>query len=286
MPMKTRGARKPAGFWAGSTTTKKSGHVKTTKTKGRKVVAKADKVLTQAITRVIRGAAETKYVAETLLNGVNFNSGIGSSNPLVPNEWYRCIPLVVPYTTSGQQSSFIRAGKVIQPTSCKVHIRCGFDYRDAYQRDITVVFYMIQSKTARTYFSGSASQPFETRILDNGDGTNVRFAGTFLDSTKPIDKDGIVLLKKKTFRLHKGQGVLTTNAISTGQGSYTGGKSFTVKVKLPKKLQYEETLQTPAHNAPVWGLGYYYNDTSAPDLDLTAGVLWVDARTEMWFDDE
>jgi len=235
---------------------------------------------------VIRGQAETKYVAETLLNNVNFNSGIGSSNPLVPNEWYRAIPLVTPYITGGLQASYNRQGKVIQPTMCKLHIKCGFDYRDAYQRDITVVFYMIQSKTERTYVSGSPSQPFETRILDNGDGTNVRFAGTFLDSTKPVDRDGIVLLKKKQFRLHKGQGVLTTSAISTGQGPYNGGKTFTVNVKLPKKLQYEETLQTPAHNSPVWGIGYYYNDTSSPDLDLTAGVLWVDARLEMRFDDE
>lgn len=248
--------------------------------------ARPAKGLTAAIEKVISRNSETKYVAETLLTGVNFNSGIGSSNPLVPNEWYRCIPTVSQYTSSGLIPSYARSGKVIQPTSCKVHIRCGFDYRDANQRDITVVCYMIQSKTERTYYSGSPAQPNESRILDNGDGTNVRFAGTFLDSTKPIDRDGIVLLAKKKFRLHKGQGLLTTSTASTGQGPYNGGKSFTLNVKLPHKLQYEETLTTPAHVSPLFGIGYYYNDDTAPDLDLTAGLLWVDARTEMWFKDE
>jgi len=257
----------------------------TRKAKTRKST-KVSAPLRNAIERVIRRDAETKYVAETLLNGVNFNSGIGSSNPLVPNEWYRCIPTVSPYTQgSGLNASYARIGKVIQPLSCKVHLRFGFDYRDAYQRDITVVVYMISSKTERTYVSGTGSQPFETRILDNGDGTNVRFAGTYLDSVKPLDKDGITLLHKRSFVLHKGQGINTTSAISTGQGPIRT-KNLTFNVKMPQKLQYEETLTTPAHYAPVFGVGYYYNDTSAPDLDLTTGVLQVWARIEMWYKDE
>lgn len=254
------------------------------KRRGVRSMFRGKSKLAKQVQAIIRSNEETKYVAENLLDNVNFNSGIGSTNPLVPNEWYRCIPLVVPYTTGGQQSSFIRQGKVVQPVACKVHVRIGFDYRDSHQRDLTVVLYMISSKTERTYFSGSPSQPFESRILDNGDGTNVRFAGTYLDSTKPIDKDGIRLITKRTFRLHKGQGTTPTSAISTGQGPIVT-KNLTFKVPMPKKLQYEETLQTPAHYAPVFGIGYYYNDNTTPDLDLTAGCIQVWARTEMWFKD-
>jgi len=239
--------------------------------------------MTKAVERIVKGDFETKYIAETLVNSQNFNSGIGSTNPLVPNEMYRCIPTVEQQPSSAGKS-YTRLGKVIEPTSCKVHFRFTFDPRDANARDVRVVLYMLDSKTSRAYQSGSPAQGFPTTFLDNGDGTNVRFQGTWLDSTKPIDKDGWRLLHKKVFTLRKGMGLLNDNTASTSQGAYHI-KELTLKVKLPKKLQYEEQATTPAHYAPVWCAAYYYPDSTAPDLDLTSGVMVVSARTELYFKD-
>ena len=256
---------------------KRSGKKKTTHP------AHLTKAVTLAVQRLVKGDEETKYVAETLVDNQMFNSGIGSTNPLVPNEMYRCIPTVSQYSGDASKS-YARIGKVIEPIGCKVHFRFTFDARDANARDLRVVLYMLDSKTWRAYQSGSPSQATPTTFLDNGQGSNVRFQGTYLDSIKPIDKDGWRLLHKKVFTIKKGMGLLNDNTPSTSQGSYSV-KEFSLKVKMPKKLQYEETATTPAHYAPVWCAAYYYPDQTAPDLDLTPGCLMVSARTEMWYKD-
>jgi hypothetical protein len=231
----------------------------------------------------VKGDEETKYIAETLLDNVNFNSGIGSSNPLVPNEMYRCIPTLEQQPSSAGKS-FTRIGKVIEPVACKVHFRFSFSRADANQRDIKVVLFMLDGKDDRKYQTGSPAQGFGTTILDDGAGSNVRFGGTYLDAIKPINKEAWRVLHKRVFTIKKGMGLLNDNTVATGQGPYSV-KELTLKVKMPKKLQYEDTGTVPAHYAPVWCAGYYYPDNTAPDLDLTPGVMIVSARTELWFKD-
>lgn len=240
-------------------------------------------VLRQAIENVMNANDETKYVTETIVEEANFNSGIGSSNPLVPNEMYRCIPLL--YQAGGALGgSYNRIGKQIQPIACKVNFRFNFDSRDNNSREIKVVLYMLDGKSNRNYATQQPATAFPTTILDDGGGNNVRFQGTYLQSKYPIDKDNWRILHKRTFTLSKGMGKLNDNTIATSQGRYLT-HSLTLNVKMPKTLKYDETITYPANYAPVWAVGYYYADDTAPDLDLTSGCLHVSARTHLWFKD-
>jgi len=226
---------------------------------------------------------ETKYVTETLVEEANFNSGIGSTNPLVPNEMYRCIPLL--YQAGGALGgSYNRIGKQVQPVACKVNFRFNFDSRDNNAREIRVVLYMLDGKSERNYGTQTAATALPTTFLDDGNGNNVRFQGKYLESKYPIDKDNWRIIHKRTFTLSKGMGTLNNNTIATSQGKYHT-KEITLNVKMPKLLNYDETITYPANYAPVWAVGYYYADDTAPDLDLTSGCLHVTARSHLWFKD-
>jgi len=239
--------------------------------------------LRAAIRAVVGKDDETKYIAETLLDDINFNSGIGSTNPLLPTDMYRCIPLLYQTNTG---SSYGREGKQVEPIACKLHLKIGFDRRDANQRDVRVVVYMLRAKTNPVYSDVGARQPgFPTTFLDDGLGNNVRFLGKYLDVIKPIDKEGFSLIHKRVFTLHKGQGELNDNTSGDGQGPYFN-KELTLNVPMPKHLLYEDGgAAQPTAYAPVFAIGYYYPDNTAPDLDTTSGVIQVDARCEMWYKD-
>lgn len=293
MPMTTRGARKPAGFWKGSTTTKKTGHVKVKKTaKGRKT-ATADKVLTQAIQKVIRGDSETKYVRETILDSmqsgyINFNSYCDSTA-----DWYRCIPVISPGTTSAQ-----KVGKVIVPRKCTLHLNFKFDALDQYTRDIMVVLYVLTSKTQKNYANSGINNNMTAAYnayLDPGDGVNdSAFNGNYLTSTYKINHDAFTLQKKKLIHLGKSSGVangyqVTGQYDGTGRGMYSPNSKIahrvSVPIKLPKKLLYDQNANTVPTNAAVWfGVGYYYRN-GLPG-DSSGGILQVDASCEMSYKDE
>ena len=240
-------------------------------------------VLRQAIENVINSNEETKYVTETLVEEANFNSGIGSTIPGIPDEMYRAIPLL--YQAGGALGgSYNRIGKQIQPLSCKVNFRFNFDSRDSNAREIRVVLYMLDGKSNRNYGTQLPATGLPTTFLDDGNGNNVRFQGKYLESKYPIDKDNWRILHKRTFTLSKGMGTLNQNSIATSQGKYHT-KEITLNVKMPKSLKYDETITYPSSYAPVWAVGYYYADDTAPDLGLTAGCLHVTARSHLWFKD-
>ena len=294
MGMLTRASNKnQAGRWAKSTTTRKSGHVKVKKTKGRKPIAKADRVLTQAIQRVIKGDSETKYVRETILDStqsgyINFNSYCDSAA-----DWYRCIPVISPGSTSAQ-----KIGKVLMPTRCTLHLNFKFDSADQYSRDIMVVLYVLTSKTQKNYANSGINSNMLTAynaFLDPGDGVNdSAYNGNWLTSTYQINRDAFTLQKKKLIHLNKSSGVANGYGVTgqydgSGRGMYAPNSKLahrvSVPIKLPKKLLYDQNANTVPTNAAVWfGIGYYYRNGLPGDNN--AGILQVDASTEMSYKDE
>lgn len=244
--------------------------------------AKVPTLLRKQIESVINRNDETKYTAETIVEEANFNSGIGSTNPLVPFEMYRALPLI--YSSGGTSGSMTKLGKQIQPIASKINFRFNFDHHDANAREIRVVLYLLACKSETQYVNALPAQPFTTTFLDDGNGNNVRFQGTYLQSKYPIDKDNWRILHKRVFALSKGMGLLNDNTISTSQGKYRE-KSITLNVPVPKRLKYDENTAFPSAYAPVWCVGYYYADDTPPDLDLTSGCLHVSARTHIWFKD-
>ena len=242
---------------------------------------------------MIRGDSETKYVRETILDSmqtgyVNFNSIIDSAT-----DWYRCIPVISPGTTSAQ-----KIGKVIVPRKCTLHLNFKFDSADQYTRDIMVVLYVLSSKTQKNYSNSGVNSNMLTAynaFLDPGDGVNDSdYHGNYITSTYPVNRDAFTLQKKKLIHLGKSSGVangyqVTGQYDGTGRGMYSPNSKIahrvSVPIKLPKKLLYDQNANTVPTNAAVWfGVGYYYRNGLPGDSG--GGILQVDASVEMSYKDE
>lgn len=250
--------------------------------------------LKKAIKKIARGPVETKYIAEDDFSNVVFNSVITGTTS---SETYRAIPLL-----SQGIASYQRIGKKINPVKANVHLDFRFDTADANSRDITVVLFMYQIKADRNYGSTAInptmSNPYT--ILDNGNGQNVPFNGIWQDANKRFNTEDYVLIHKKKFRLNKASGLPNGSGVigqydARGTGMYSDvrmvNKNLVLSVKPPKTLSYDDPIgfvdptlsSVPDSFAPVFVIGYYYNDGTDPDT--AGGILKVACRTEMWFKD-
>lgn len=242
---------------------------------------------------MIKGDSETKFVRETILDSygtsyINFNGTINSTA-----DWYRCIPQVSPGITSAQ-----KVGKLVMPTRCTLHLNFHFSSTEANTRDIVVVLYVITSKTQKQYantgVNSSLTSGFNS-FLDPGDGVNdAGYDGKWLGTTYPINHDVFTLQKKKLLIMNRSSGVSNGAGVvgqydGNGRGQYAPNSKeahrMSVRIKLPKKLLYDQNANTlPTNHATWFAVGYYYRQGLAPDTG--GGVLQVDASTEMSYKDE
>ena len=248
--------------------------------------------LARQIRAIISSNEETKFARETILDStqsgyINFNSYCDSTA-----DWYRCIPVINPGITSAQ-----KIGKVFRPSRCKLHLNFKFDSADQYTRDIMVVLYVLTSKQQKSYANSGINNNMTAAynaFLDPGDGVNdSAYNGNWLSSTYPINKDAFTLQKKKLIHLAKSSGVANGYAVvgqydGSGRGQYSPNSKLshrvTIPIKLPKKLLYDQSANTVPTNAAVWfGIGYYYRNGLPGDNN--AGILQVDASTEMYYKD-
>jgi len=253
--------------------------------------------IVQAVQKVIDRSIEHKMVSETMTSNVIFNSVITD-----PGDWYRCIPQLA-QSTAG--TSYTRQGKNVSPTSLKVHWNFAFATSDASTRDIFVVLYVVQPKfqkaSRRTDVNNQVSF-YNSAYLDNGQGTNTNFAGTWETSQYPVEKDLFTLLHKKVIRLSKASGSSNGSGVvgqydGYGRGMYAIGHRDCIthvwSHHLPR-LNYDDgqynsitnpdvAAVLPQNVSPVWGVGYYYADGTA--ADTTGGILKVSCWTEMHFKD-
>lgn len=253
--------------------------------------------IVQAVQKVIDRSVEHKMVSETMASNVIFNSVITN-----PSDWYRAIPQLA-QSTAG--TSYTRQGKNVTPTSLKVHWNFAFATSDASTRDIFVVLYVVQPKfqkaSRRTDVNNQVSF-YNSAYLDNGQGTNTNFAGTWETSQYPIEKDLFTLLHKKVIRLSKASGSSNGSGVvgqydGYGRGMYAIGHRDCVthvwSHHLPR-LNYDDgqynsitnpdvAAVLPQNVSPVWGVGYYYADGTA--ADTAGGILKVSCWTEMHFKD-
>lgn len=264
----------------------------------RKKVKSAKAAFRDRVKRILANQTETKMVSELLCSDVTFNSVITN-----PSDWYRAIPQLA-QSTAG--TSYTREGKNVTPTSLKVHWNFKFALGDANTRDIFVVLYCMQPKfqkaSRRTDVNNQVSF-YNSAYLDNGQGANTYFDGTWLTTQYPIEKDLFTLLHKRIFRLSKATGSPNGSGVvgqydGYGRGMYSvAGKDnirHTWTHKLPK-LNYDDgqynsitnpdvAAVLPQNTSPVWGVGYYYADGTA--ADTAGGILKVSCWTEMHFKDD
>jgi hypothetical protein len=237
-------------------------------------------------------------VSESIVSNTFFNSVITN-----PSDWYRCIPQLSQSALTGA-TSYTRVGKNVTPTAFKVHWNFRYGSTDSNTRDIFVVLYVLQPKfqkaSRRTDVNNQVSF-YNSAYLDNGQGTNTNFAGTWETSQYPVEKDLFTLLHKRIFRLSKASGSSNGAGVvgqydGYGRGMYAIGQrdciSHTWSHHLPR-LNYDDGQYSvanpdvaavlPQNVSPVWAVGYYYADGTA--ADTAGGILNVNCWTEMHFKD-
>lgn len=246
----------------------------------------------KAVNRIINSKAETKMVsffggpvpgAAPLQNstGTFADKNYAGQNQFIltnVTDILKVIPDVVQGTGDNN-----RDGRFINPVSGKLNIRVTIapiappdgstGWTKSMNYDLTVVCYLLQSVTYKTYRSLYANNDFG-KMFDVMDGTTVSFDGTYQCANLPIEKGYYrVLATKKVYLRSSGTtGVQSpANALNlvTNNNSHKLLHEWTWNFgkHLPKKLVYPEDtvtvsngLNEPLNSSIFWCMGYYNSD--------------------------
>jgi len=259
--------------------------------------------LAKRVKQILSKTEETKYVAETILDGrsgtySNFNSVITTAN-----DWYRVLPQLPQGQATVADVSWVRDGTDVSVVSQKIHWEFRFGKTDFNTRDIFVVLYVVQPVSQKAYGSSAINGTMGAygQFLTLGaQGTSSianqgPFNGVPIDSWRPIYKPLFKLLHKKVFKLSRSSGSANgAGVVGQYDGNGTGQYSVTTIAKrhswtnkhLPKVLKYNEGtgITYPTNSAPYWACGYYYADGTP--ADTSGGLLNVSCLTELSFKDD
>lgn len=192
-----------------------------------------------------------------------------------------CLPTIIQGT-----GDYNRIGSLIQPIANKVALDVrikGGSSSTGNPVDVTVVVYYGVCKKYKYHPDLSAdSVNLALQLLRSGGLSAItstdtqEFGGIQSDSHLPVNT-AIWKLKKKTFRLFKAPGFLN-GATSPGLLSTPCKNNHSCILDfssfLPSKLKYDQDLDVdPSNYAPVWCMGYYYNDNTPPDTTSGSGIL-------------
>lgn len=265
--------------------------------------------LAQAVKTIVKGQAETKYVAKTPMTSFGYENDIPTLG-----EWTVALPPV----TQGP-SDIQRVGDKMSPVShrTKLSVRianqnlAGAGEPPLYAAnvqplDITVYVVYGYIKSLKTYQGSTAVSGISTVVsgsteaslamndlLDNGDGTYVTFDGTPQKALLPFNKT-LVDMKVKKFRLHKPAGWVNSGANAIDQTkteqSSDGihSRDVTLKWSPPSKMLFNlDTDIYPNNYAPVFAVGYVYNDSisNPAAVQYTYGGVEYTAQNQLWFKD-
>lgn len=235
----------------------------------------------QQVKNVLMRNAETKYVRDDIVDNVTFNSTVSAYG-----DFYRAFPSVQQGIQSNQ-----RLAQRLTPKKISLMINAAFNTTDALSRDIEVHVWVLKNKSQHTVLADSAAGPGYNstngwlnynagELLDNGTGANTSFGGTYLDTTKQVNKDAWIVIKKYVRHLYKGSGTSNNNQVANNERRH-----FSLRCSLPlHQFVYDEQSDLlPTNYAPCFAIGYRYLDGTTPDDE--SGILKVTASTAMWFKD-
>jgi len=232
------------------------------------------------------------------------------------NWWSAALPAIVQAGTgSTKVSDQTRIGDRIEPSAHHVKMTLRFTQKAIPESDpgaqdipldITAYIFYGYIKSMKTYsgavtYQGSsmvvtgqseAGQAMNN-VLDDGDGTFSTFNGDPRLAQQPLSK--YVKMKVKKVHLRRAAGWINTNANNGGavpnsDSQNTLSKTFSLKFKPPGKLQYTNAADIyPQNYAPVFAVGYVYNDATASGNNAAPafpyGQLEYVAQSQMWFKD-
>lgn len=276
MPMTTRPRRLPAGFWKGSTTTRKR------RAPQKSLAPRQRKAVTAIAKRVFNRKTETKYVSSNTPEYA-YTAVYGSTYPQggIP-QIYGCLPQL-----PLGDSSYTRDGNKITPTRHVTDLRFVFNddaildaggAKPASQAgwDITVhVWYGFAKryKQLNDAVIVNGGQLLDEHLQD-GHGAEYQWGGLLLDELKDINTE-VFQLKHKKMRLYKNAGLANVGdvvapALSTPMSE---AKRMRLTWKAPKVLTYaDENHILPENYAPIIIVGYCHNDATQASYKANAGV--------------
>lgn len=234
--------------------------------------------------KIVKRTSETKFVIGPPTNfntNVNleqwlaFTSGITSTNEL-----YRLIPDV-----QQGDDDFNRVGNTIQPLSLSVKVNLAAT--SSTSMSVYADVYFLISKTVKDYRLTNGINT--AKLLNAGDGTNVPYDGTSYTAMLPVNKAEFTVIAHKRFMLQKGN--LDPNAALSGSvvpasDTFSYTRSFSQKIPLPKKFQYEARAQTqPTNYFPFMCVGFVGTDTNGNTAPITARI-GVQAQSHLYYKDE
>jgi len=177
--------------------------------------------------------------------------------------------------------------------------------------DVTAYIFYGYVKSLKTYQGTGAAAPTNVNgavsvtaqneatraynnLLENGDLTFSTFNGDPIRAQLPLSS--YVNMKVKKIHLRQGGGWINTASGLVGQNTpvtntaadNTLSKQVTLKFKPPAKLHYKTSTDIyPENYAPVFAVGYIYNDalgfTAIPGAN--PGAVEYIAQAQMWFKD-
>jgi len=224
---------------------------------------------------------ETKYVSQIKAN-TSFNSEITNADIIT------CLPELQQMDSSNVGAAWQRNGTKISPKS--LTLKCHWSLTPVARSSAIVVHYFIL--TSRQYKSASALSGVQMgRMLRSGGASLAQlFDGLIPSAQLPINDQDFIVLKRGSFTLQKNTGTVQDSTTAGNQPIVNPVcKSKTFRLKVPKKLTYEQdntaprTVLYPNGYAPFMVFGYTHQDNSTPDV-VNQDVSCV-ARADLWFDD-
>lgn len=250
---------------------------------GKSITAKR---VQKIVKKAIKGAGETKYVANVYADSTNVLAPSWQAPPNL-NNLTGYLP-ALPALTAGT-GDYQRVGAKVLPTSLKVNLTFGFRSTDISCNELIVVVYYGTTKAGKTWETATPIQSVAD-LLDRGDGTNQGFAGYKSNLLLPINKH-MNNAKRMMFRIAKTSGTLNNNGIVGPDGAFStsGGNSFvqkTLTFKPPKALQYDNIGNLwPSNYAPWYAVSFCRADDIATDPVRDANLLSVSSRCHMYYKD-
>jgi len=271
---------------------------RTTRKAGRALSKPARTQVAKIAKRVVNSKAETKLVTffsgpvakpSPLQNstGLYSDCGLAGQNQFIQTNATDILK-VIPDVEQGDPldpgtADNERDGRYINPVSGQLKIRVmiapiappegSTGWTKGMNYDLTVVCYLLQSVTYKTYRALYANNDF-TKLMWKGNGTTSIFDGKYQCGNLPVSKGYYrVLATKKVYLRSSGNTGVQAPAVALNQ--ITNNNSHRLQHEwtwnygkhLPKKLVYPESTVTEANglNEPLnssifWCMGYYNTD--------------------------
>lgn len=234
---------------------------KTVSVKPMKDTAKAQVI--SLMRKMISRSEETKMRCSGVWAGVQFNSAISGVA-----DCYKALPDVVDGT-----ANFNRIGERIKPKALVLRGTVAINYTQPNSIAPEVHLFVVSHKSKKSYSAlNAASGAGYSEIVDNlydfGNGTNGPFDGTVPPTLYPLNTKTLRILAHKKLDLAVSTQASTSNRESSSDRRQ---RRFTIKLKVPSVLTYDESIDTsyPTNYAPVLMLGFTYPDGQSPSVIVT-----------------